>query len=55
MKIYTTKTSEQIAYDIGLSKATINRIYVYVIKRGFDYNSNPKIINDFVKDKLYCG
>jgi transposase len=55
MKIYTTKTSEQIAHNTGLSKATVDRIYARVIERGFDYNSSPKIIDDFVKDKPRSG
>ena len=47
MKIYTYKTSEQIAREVGISKATVNRIYAKAIERGFDY-ANPILADEYV-------
>ncbi|KAF3389661.1 hypothetical protein F1880_003499 [Penicillium rolfsii] len=47
MKIYTYKTSEQIAREIGISRATVDRIYARAIERGFDHY-NPILADEYV-------
>jgi transposase len=54
MKIYTHKTSEQIAREVGISKATVNRIYAKAIERGFDH-ANPILADEYVQDGPRSG
>jgi transposase len=54
MKIYTHKTSEQIAREIGISRATVDRIYARAIERGFDH-ANPILADEYVQDKPRSG
>jgi len=49
-------SSADIFTQTGVSVSTINRIYVKVIKRGFDPNIRPMIIkNEWVEDTPCSG
>ena len=50
LKAYTTKSSAEIAYLIGITPRAVNRIYTRAIERGFDSNVDPIVRDEFVED-----
>ncbi|KAF3385585.1 hypothetical protein F1880_001764 [Penicillium rolfsii] len=56
LKTYSTKTTEEIAAICGLSRSTVNRIFVRACERGYDPNLTPVVVKDsYLEDAPRTG